>query len=217
MAVERTAEHNRVFIGSNDGYIYILGDRLDRVSTTFVSGSPNPVRFPLYIGLGRVASSDLDGRTVFTDIGIRRLQKMRNLADDAKIATLDVSIQSEGEADKYISTEQDDVEFSETVGNMQDGLSADTKSVIATTDPSMYLGGIDGADGGDPGTSSPLLSPVYIEAYARVNVPDGEGRGAVVDLYSSGVVGSDVVAHNIHIKDIWVHASIKGGSQRDPS
>tara|TARA_R110000765_G_scaffold30876_1_gene72564 strand:- start:91 stop:2361 length:2271 start_codon:yes stop_codon:yes gene_type:complete len=217
MAVERTAEHNRVFIGSNDGYIYILGDRLDRVSTTFASGSPNPVRFPLYIGLGRVVSPDVDGRAVFTDIGIRRLQKMRNLADDTKIATLDVSIQSEGEADKYISTQQDDVEFSETVGNMQDGLSVDTKSVIATTDPSMYLGGAAGEDGGDPGTSSPLLSPVYIQTYARVNVPDGEGRGAVVDLYSSGVVGSDVVAHNIHIKDIWVHASVKGGSQRDPS
>ena len=217
MAVERTAEHNRVFIGSNDGYIYLLGDRLDRISTSFTSGTARPTRFPLYIGLGRIVSPDLDGRAVFTDIGIRRLQKMRNIADDTKIATLDVSIQSEGEADKYISTQQDDVEFSETVGNMQDGLSADTKSVIALTDPSMYLGGATGESGGDPGTSSPLLSPVYIQTYARVNVPDGEGRGAVVDLYSSGVVGSDVVAHNIHIKDIWVHASMKGGSQRDPS
>lgn len=217
LAVERTAEHNRVFIGSNDGYIYLLGDRLDRISTSFTSGTPRPTRFPVYIGLGRVVSPDLDGRAVFTDIGIRRLQKMRNIADDTKIATLDVSIQSEGEADKYISTQQDDVEFSETVGNMQDGLSVDTKSVIALTDPSMYLGGATGADGGDPGTSSPLLSPVYIQTYARVNVPDGEGRGAVVDLYSSGVAGSDVVAHNLHIKDIWVHASVKGGSQRDPS
>lgn len=215
MAVDRTPSEDRIFLANEEGYIYILGARQDRIDagSRDVASVPNALQYQALIGLGRVISPDIEGRAVFTDVGVRRQQKVRNTDDDTNSATIQVIAQSEGEAIKFFNANDADVEYSETTENMQDGVSSGTKSVMGNAaNPSMYLGSVSG------GTSSPFLRPPYMEAYARLNLPDGDGRGAVIDIYSSGLSSSAaIVPHNIDIKNIWVHASMKGGTQREPT
>jgi hypothetical protein len=57
----------------------------------------------------------------------------------------------------------------------------------------------------------------YFEAYARVNVPDEEGRAAYVDLYSAQNEIGPNEPHRLEVSEVRVYANIKGGSQREQS
>ena len=96
-----------------------------------------------------------------------------------------------------------DVEFTDTILNAQQGVSENTKSILNV----LQLGA------SPTGTNTPLMNSEYFEAYARVNVPDEEGRAAYVDLYAMPTAEP----HRMQISEVRVYANIKGGSQREQS
>ena len=96
-----------------------------------------------------------------------------------------------------------DVEFQDIMLNAQQGVSENTKSVLNT----LVLGA------SPTGSNAPLMDSEYFDTYARVNVPDEEGRAAYVDLLST----QTTEPHRLQISEIRVLGSVKGGSQREQS
>jgi hypothetical protein len=188
-----TWEHEgrqRIFGGTSDGQIMELGG----TDLDLTKG------FHVVVGLGKTGRVDSDGRTVFTDVAVRRRQHYKNAADDSSAPTMTVNVQSEGEAQKHFKASSTDMEFSVTLDNMQDGVSKTTTSTLNT----LTLG--DGASG----TDSPLMSPEFHEFYARINAPDEEGRAITVDLHAA----PSTKKPGVEISEVRVHGIVKGGSQR---
>jgi hypothetical protein len=206
-------KHNgvqRVFAGTNDGRLLEFGTTTQDYSVYpqyNAAGTrttvPSITHFPLAIGLGRVGRVDSDGRIICTDIAVRRKQLSKNVEDSSTATKLLAVVRSEGEGLKHFDAQETDVEFSDTILNSQQGVSENTTSVLN----SLKLGEK------PTGTSSPLMQSEYIEAYARVNVPDEDGRAAYVDLYSLPTSEP----HRLQVSEIRVHANVKGGSQREQS
>ena len=159
--------------------------------------------FPVLIGLGRVGRVDSDGRIICTDVVVRRKQLGLNVEENANASSLLATVRSEGEGLKLFDATETDVEFTDTIINSQQGFSENTKSVLNT----LVLGE------SPAGSSAPLLSSEYVEAYARVNVPDEDGRAAYVDLYCVNTTEP----HRLEISEIRVLGNVKGGSQREQS
>ena len=210
MAEEIHNGEQRIFVANDIGGVYEFGKSrqdLREVRTYDRSGSPTgndtPVHFPVAVSLGRVGRVDSDGRIICTDVAVRRKQLSKNVDDSSTATKLQTIVRSEGEGLKYFDAQETDVEFTDTILNSQQGVSENTTSTLNT----MKLGEK------PTGTSSPLMQSEYIEAYARVNVPDEEGRAAYVDLYS---MPTDE-PHRMQISEVRVHANIKGGSQREQS
>lgn len=200
----------RIFVATKNGKLLEFGTtRQDyKLYPSFnaagtPTNTPEVVHFPVAIGLGRVGRVDSDGRIICTDIAVRRKQLSKNVEDSSTSTKLLAIVRSEGEGLKYFDAEETDVEFSDTILNSQQGVSENTTSTLN----SLTLGQK------PTGTSSPLMQSEYIEAYARVNVPDEEGRAAYVDLYSMPTNEP----HRLQISEIRVHANVKGGSQREQS
>jgi hypothetical protein len=190
--------------------IYELGGRDDVITagTYEADGSEDVVEvkgdaFPVLIGLGRVGRVDSDGRIICTDIAVRRKQLGLNVEDNPNASSLLATVRSEGEGLKLFDATETDVEFTDTIINSQQGFSENTKSVLNE----MVLGE------SPAGSSAPLLSSEYVEAYARVNAPDEDGRAAYVDLYSINTSEP----HRLEISEIRVLGNVKGGSQREQS
>jgi hypothetical protein len=159
--------------------------------------------FPVLIGLGRVGRVDSDGRVICTDIAVRRKQLGLNVEDNSNASSLLATVRSEGEGLKLFDATETDVEFTDTIINSQQGFSENTNSVLNK----LVLGE------SPAGSSAPLLSSEYVEAYARVNAPDEEGRAAYVDLYCINTTEP----HRLEISEIRVLGNVKGGSQREQS
>ena len=200
----------RVFVGNDLGAIYEFGiSRQDlRLLATYAadgtrSGADTPVHFPVAISLGRIGRVDSDGRIICTDVAVRRKQLSKNVEDSSTATKLQTIVRSEGEGLKHFDVSETDVEFADTILNAQQGVSENTNSVLNT----MKLGA------SPAGSNAPLMNSEYFEAYARVNVPDEEGRAAYVDLYSMPTAEP----HRMQISEVRVHANIKGGSQREQS
>ena len=202
----------RIFVANDLGRVYEFGvsrqdlrevQAYDRSGARVGLTADTPVHFPVIIGLGRVGRVDSDGRIICTDIAVRRKQLSKNVDDSSTATKLQTIVRSEGEGLKYFDAQEIDVEFEDTILNAQQGVSENTTSVLNT----LKLGQK------PTGTSSPLMQSEFIEAYARVNVPDEEGRAAYVDLYSMPTSEP----HRIQISEVRVHANIKGGSQREQS
>lgn len=199
-----------IYVGTNDGKILQFGVTKEdyvRYPTFDRDGDPDVtaviVPFPASISLGRVGRADSDGRIICTDIAVRRKQLSKNVADSSSSTKLLAIVRSEGEGLKHFDATETDVEFSDAILNAQQGVSENTKSTLNT----MVLGAA------PSGSSAPLMQSEYFEAYARVNVPDEEGRAAYVDLYSMPTTEP----HRLQISEIRVYANIKGGSQREQS
>ena len=210
MAEEIHNGEQRIFVANDIGRVYEFGisrQDLREVRTYDRSGSPTgddtPVHFPVAISLGRVGRVDSDGRIICTNIAVRRKQLSKNVDDSSTATKLQTIVRSEGEGLKHFDAQETDVEFEDTILNSQQGVSENTTSTLNT----LKLGEK------PTGTSSPLMQSEYIEAYARVNVPDEEGRAAYVDLYSMPTSEP----HRMQISEVRVHANIKGGSQREQS
>lgn len=199
-----------IYVGNDKGIVYSFGKSkqdLREVATYNRSGGPSgsdtPVHFPTVISLGRVGRVDSDGRIVCTDVAVRRKQLGYNFDDNENSTKLNAVVRSEGEGLKHFDVSENDVEFVDTILNSQQGVSENTKSVINTL-----------ALGASPsGSNAPLMNSEYFEAYARVNVPDEEGRAAYVDLYAMPTSEP----HRLQISEVRVHANVKGGSQREQS
>jgi hypothetical protein len=195
---------------SKPDQIFELGGRYDVATSATYAANGNPdvaeVRgdaFPVLIGLGRVGRVDSDGRVICTDIAVRRKQLGLNVEDNSNASSLLATVRSEGEGLKLFDATETDVEFTDTIINSQQGFSENTKSVLNT----LVLGE------SPAGSSAPLLSSEYVEAYARVNAPDEDGRAAYVDLYCVNTVEP----HRLEISEIRVLGNVKGGSQREQS
>ena len=172
--------------------------------------SPTTQRIPVVVSLGRVGRVDSDGRIICTDVAVRRKQLSRNYDDDAEVSRVYTNVRSEGEGLKHFDARETDVEFESPINNMQNGVSENTKSILNV----MKLGNPPAGD------APPLMASEYFEAYARVNVPDEEGRAAYVDIYSVQAqpsAGNDQQPHKLQISEVRVHANVKGGSQREQS
>ena len=199
-----------IFVGNDKGVIYSFDasrQDLRAVRTYNRSGAPTgddtPVHFPVAVSLGRVGRVDSDGRIVCTDVAVRRKQLGYNVDDNPNATRLNAIVRSEGEGLKHFDASETDVEFSDTILNAQQGVSENTKSVLNT----LVLGS------SPAGSNAPLMNSEYFEAYARVNVPDEEGRAAYVDLYSMPTSEP----HRLQISEVRVYANVKGGSQREQS
>jgi hypothetical protein len=195
---------------SKPDQIFELGGNTDLVTVgTFnADGSDNVAEvkgeaFPFLIGLGRVGRVDSDGRIICTDIAVRRKQLGLNVEDNPNASSLLATVRSEGEGLKLFDATETDVEFTDTIINSQQGFSENTNSVLNK----LVLGE------SPAGSSAPLLSSEYVEAYARVNAPDEEGRAAYVDLYCINTTEP----HRLEISEIRVLGNVKGGSQREQS
>ena len=175
----------RIFAGADKGRIVELTEsKLDirQKGIYNVNGQlttpQNTVGYPVVIGMGRVGRADSDGRIICTDIAVRRKQLGKNVEDsvnEVDAPKLLCVVRSEGEGLKHFDVSEADVEFQDTVLNSQQGVSENTKSCLKT----LKLGAP------PSGSNAPLMQSEYFEAYARVNVPDEEGRAAYVDLYSA--------------------------------
>tara|TARA_R100001163_G_scaffold13397_1_gene12391 strand:- start:7164 stop:9182 length:2019 start_codon:yes stop_codon:yes gene_type:complete len=199
-----------IFVGTDLGEVYEFGPTRQDFQSEFTytrggvrGGTQTIVHFPVAISLGRVGRVDSDGRVICTDIAVRRKQLGYNVDDNANATVLNAVVRSEGEGLKHFDVSETDVEFSGTILNAQQGVSENTKSVIN----SMVLGA------SPAGSNAPLMNSEYFEAYARVNVPDEEGRAAYVDLYSMPTSEP----HRLKISEVRVYANVKGGSQREQS
>ena len=213
-AVDNNEGKQRLFFGTSRGMVLEFGSSPHDYSTlpTYTragvqTSSGTIVRSPIVIGLGLVGRVDSDGRIICTDVAVRRKQLSTNYAD-GRLPTSDPAkliaiVRSEGEGLRYFDVDETDVEFSDTIVNSQEGVSANSNSFLKT----LTLGA------SPTGSNAPLMQSEYIEAYARVNTPDDEGRAAYVDLYC---LPTDEPAR-IKISEIRVHGSIKGGSQREQS
>jgi len=195
---------------SKPDQIFELGGNTDLVTvgTYNSNGTDNVVEvkgeaFPVLIGLGRVGRVDSDGRVICTDIAVRRKQLGLNVEDNSNASSLLATVRSEGEGLKLFDATETDVEFTDTIINSQQGFSENTNSVLNK----LVLGE------SPAGSSAPLLSSEYVEAYARVNAPDEEGRAAYVDLYCINTTEP----HRLEISEIRVLGNVKGGSQREQS
>ena len=202
----------RIFTGNDKGVIYEFGFRQDlrdvsvynvRGERESAGGIDTPVHFPFVVSLGRVGRVDSDGRIICTDIAVRRKQLSKNFDDSSTATKLQTVVRSEGEGLKHFDVSEADVEFIDTILNSQQGVSENTKSTLNT----LVLGA------SPAGSNAPLMQSEYFEAYARVNVPDEEGRAAYVDLYAMPTSEP----HRLQISEVRVHANIKGGSQREQS
>ena len=200
----------RIFVGNDQGRVYEFGvsrQDLREVRTYDRKGDPTgtdtPVHFPVAISLGRVGRVDSDGRIICTDVAVRRKQLSKNVEDSSTATKLQTVVRSEGEGLKHFDASETDVEFTDTILNAQQGVSENTKSILNV----LKLGAA------PTGTDTPLMNSEYFEAYARVNVPDEEGRAAYVDLYAMPTAEP----HRMQISEVRVHANIKGGSQREQS
>ena len=199
-----------IYVGNDKGIIYLFGGSrqdLRDVQTYNRSGvasrSDTPVHFPVVISLGRVGRVDSDGRIICTDVAVRRKQLGYNVEDSTTATKLNAVVRSEGEGLKHFDASETDVEFVDTILNAQQGVSENSKSMLNT----LTLGA------SPTGSNAPLISSEYFEAYARVNVPDEEGRAAYVDLYAMPTAEP----HRLQISEVRVHANVKGGSQREQS
>ena len=200
----------RIFAGNDQGRIYEFGvsrQDLREVRTFDRDGDPTgtdiPVHFPVAISLGLVGRVDSDGRIICTDVAVRRKQLSKNVDDSSTATKLQTVVRSEGEGLKHFDVSETDVEFTDTILNAQQGVSENTKSILNV----LQLGA------SPTGTNTPLMNSEYFEAYARVNVPDEEGRAAYVDLYAMPTAEP----HRMQISEVRVYANIKGGSQREQS
>jgi len=185
--------------GNTDFVTFPTWDSAGEVGEPGVKGDA----FPVLIGLGRVGRVDSDGRIICTDIAVRRKQLGLNVEDNPNASSLLATVRSEGEGLKLFDATETDVEFTDTIINSQQGFSENTKSVLNE----MVLGE------SPAGSSAPLLSSEYVEAYARVNAPDEDGRAAYVDLYCINTTEP----HRLEISEIRVLGNVKGGSQREQS
>jgi hypothetical protein len=201
----------QIFAGTDEGGVFIFGDAtidLATVNTYDVDGdrvgdAAREVPFPALISLGRVGRVDAEGRIICTDVVVRRKQLIKNNEDNTNATKMVATVRSEGEGMKHFDASEVDVEFSDTIDNMQDGVSEDAKYMLN-----------DFKLGASPtGDSVPLMESEYIESYARVNTPDEEGRAAYVDIY--GLPTAE--PHRWHISEVRVLGNVKGGSQREQS
>ena len=213
MAVSKGMSGDTIYIGTSDGNVYTLGDGNDNLSLGTGGGGvprgiPVPTGYPILIGLGRIGRVDPDGRTVYTDVAIRHLQETRNLEDDTSVNQTTVIVRSEGDAQRLINANNDDVEDEKTTPNMQYGVSEKTMSVMGNAaNAAMVLGDT------PTGTASPLLSSEYTESYARINAPDEEARTVMVDIYRPTIAGPQ----HLSVTEVRLYGSVKGGSQRNQS
>ena len=117
-------------------------------------------------------------------------------------------MRSEGDAQRLINANDDDVEDEKTTPNMQYGVSERTMSVMGNAaNAAMVLGNT------PTGTASPLLSSEYTESYARINAPDEEARTVTVDIYRPTIAGPQ----NLSVSQVRLYGTVKGGSQRNQS
>ena len=202
--------NQRIFAGNDTGLLLEFGvTRQDWVRYPTFDAAGAPVltgvtsTFPVVASLGRVGRVDSDGRVVCTDVAVRKKQLCKNVADNSAASKLITVVRSEGEGLKHFDVSETDVEFQDTILNSQQGVSENTNSVLNT----MVLGA------SPAGSNAPLMNSEYFEAYARVNVPDEEGRAAYVDLYSE----QTSEPHRLQISEVRVYANVKGGSQREQS
>jgi hypothetical protein len=212
MAVSRGISGDTIYIGSSEGHIYTLGGRTDSLSLRDFAPKqdylPLPTGYPLLISLGRTGRVDPDGRTVYTDVAIRHLQEARNLEDDTSVNQTTVIVRSEGDAQRLINANNDDVEDEKTTPNMQYGVSEKTMSVMGNAaNAAMVLGDT------PTGTASPLLSSEYTESYARINAPDEEARTVMVDIYRPTIAAPQ----RFSVTEVRLYGAVKGGSQRNQS
>ena len=161
------------------------------------------VPYKVVISLGLVGRVDSEGRVICTDIVARRKQLAMNQEENSSSSTLLAVVRSEGEGLKHFDVSETDVEFQDIMLNAQQGVSENTKSVLNT----LVLGA------SPAGSNAPLMGSEYFDTYARVNVPDEEGRAAYVDLLST----QTTEPHRLQISEIRVLGSVKGGSQREQS
>ena len=207
----------RIFAGTDKGRIVELTDsKLDiRQKAIYnvdgnITTPQNTVGYPVVVGMGRVGRVDSDGRIICTDVAVRRKQLGKNIEDsvnELNAPKLLCVVRSEGEGLKHFDVSETDVEFQDTVLNAQQGVSENTKSCLNT----LKLGAP------PSGSNAPLMQSEYFEAYARVNVPDEEGRAAYVDLYSAQNEIGPTEPHRLEVSEVRVYANIKGGSQREQS
>jgi hypothetical protein len=209
-----TSDHfegnQRIFAGTDRGLVLEFGitrQDWETYPTYRVDGAPLVTgvlsTFPVVASLGRIGRVDSDGRIICTDVAVRKKQLTKNVEDNPSASKLITVVRSEGEGLKHFDVSEADVEFQDTILNSQQGVSENTKSVLNT----MVLGA------SPTGSNAPLMNSEYFEAYARVNVPDEEGRSAYVDLYSE----QTTEPHRLQISEVRVYANIKGGSQREQS
>jgi hypothetical protein len=207
----------RIYAGTDRGRIVEVGStRVDvRQRAIYnVNGQATTPRltvgYPVVASLGRIGRVDSDGRIICTDIAVRRKQLGKNVTDsvtETLAPKLSCVVRSEGEGLKHFDVSETDVEFQDTILNSQQGVSENTKSTLNT----LVLGA------SPTGSNAPLMGSEYFEAYARVNVPDEEGRAAYVDLFSDQSETLVTEPHRLEISEVRVHANIKGGSQREQS
>ena len=192
------------------GHIYEFGKTTLDVQTvgTFTRAGGAGVAevtipYKVVISLGLVGRVDSEGRVICTDIVARRKQLAMNQEENPSSSTLLAVVRSEGEGLKHFDVSETDVEFQDIMLNAQQGVSENTKSVLNT----LVLGA------SPTGSNAPLMDSEYFDTYARVNVPDEEGRAAYVDLLST----QTTEPHRLQISEIRVLGSVKGGSQREQS
>jgi hypothetical protein len=212
MAVDRGPGTEIVYTGTSTGGIYAIeSSQVDSdgvQGTDPFKGTPTLDGFPVLMGLGLTGEVEADGRTIYTDVSVRMKQTMRNSAQDDNSPVMTVVARPEGEAQKLLKATDPELEFEQAIDIMQEGVSETTTSVIGdAAEPGIFLGS------GAGGTSSPLMEKEYHRFYARLNVPDEEGRGVVVDIHRSAKDRS----HDMTVEEVILYGLPKSGSQREQS
>ena len=212
MAVDRGPGTEIVYTGTSTGGIYAIeSSQVDSDGVQGVDpfkGTPTLLGFPVLMGLGLTGEVEADGRTIYTDVSVRMKQTMRNSAQDDNSPVMTVVARPEGEAQKLLKATDPELEFEQAIDIMQEGVSETTTSVIGdAAEPGIFLGS------GAGGTSSPLMEKEYHRFYARLNVPDEEGRGVVVDIHRSAKNRS----HDMTVEEVILYGLPKSGSQREQS
>ena len=212
MAVDRGPGTEIVYTGTSTGGIYAIeSSQVDSDGVQGVDpfkGTPTLLGFPVLMGLGLTGEVEADGRTIYTDVSVRMKQTMRNSAQDDNSPVMTVVARSEGEAQKLLKATDPELEFEQAIDIMQEGVSETTTSVIGdAAEPGIFLGS------GAGGTSSPLMEKESHRFYARLNVPDEEGRGVVVDIHRSAKNRS----HDMTVEEVILYGLPKSGSQREQS
>jgi hypothetical protein len=212
MVTDRTEQGERVICGTTTGGVYVVesaqvdADGIYPPDSVLPKGTPLLVGFPVLMALGLTGEVEADGRTVYTDVSVRTKQTMRNSSQDDNSPVMTVVARSEGEAQKLLKASDPELEFEQAIDIMQDGVSQNTTSVMGdAAEPGILLGS------GSGGTSSPLMEKEYHRFFARLNVPDEDGRGAVVDVHRSAKNRS----HEMTVEEVIVYGIPKSGSQRE--
>mgnify|MGYP003141388471 CR=1 FL=1 len=127
----------QIFAGTDDGRILNFGNSSLDISTVAVYNirggedtAQVSVPFPALISLGRVGRVDAEGRIICTDVVVRRKQLIKNNEDNTNATKMVATVRSEGEGMKHLDASEVDVEFSDTIDNMQDGVSEDAKYML---------------------------------------------------------------------------------------